>query len=260
MMAILSVPDKTFRELSIRWFANSGPFSEDERTSIAEDLFYFELEDVTDQGLGEAARRLLVGSEAGVFSFLNAGEPLAKSPLRISQGLLEDTLATLEVTNATTVGEFYRDWNEQINSWSSLLTSATQTCDSLIFSREIETQLKPEPFSASVARRALELVGILQQIAAHTDDAGALDETGLELLQNHFVGDKCAFTDESDGNKRDFKNEMTFRDPVHEEKKLFCPWHGKIKVQQFRIHFEWPRPKGQKTIKVLYVGPKITKR
>ncbi len=27
---------------------------------------------------------------------------------------------------------------------------------------------------------------------------------------------------------------------------LLCPWHGKIKTPQFRIHFEWPRPAGQR--------------
>jgi hypothetical protein len=35
MKAILSTRDKNFRELAIRWFANSGPFWEDDRTEIA---------------------------------------------------------------------------------------------------------------------------------------------------------------------------------------------------------------------------------
>lgn len=53
---------------------------------------------------------------------------------------------------------------------------------------------------------------------------------------------------------------MTFSDPSPTGKKLFCPWHGKIKTPQFRIHFEWPRPAGQREIKVVYIGPKITKQ
>jgi hypothetical protein len=52
---------------------------------------------------------------------------------------------------------------------------------------------------------------------------------------------------------------MSFVDPENPAKKFFCPWHGKIQTPQFRIHFEWPIPAHQQRLKVLYIGPKITK-
>ncbi len=57
----------------------------------------------------------------------------------------------------------------------------------------------------------------------------------------------------------EIKKDMTFTDPEDAQKGLFCSWHGKIKTPQIRIHFEWLRPKGQRSIKVAYIGPKITK-
>jgi hypothetical protein len=35
--------------------------------------------------------------------------------------------------------------------------------------------------------------------------------------------------------------------------------HGKISHRYFRLHFEWPVPSGAEQIKVLYIGPKLTK-
>ncbi len=75
------------------------------------------------------------------------------------------------------------------------------------------------------------------------------------------MGDEALFTDESETNKRDFARELTFSDPSDPAQDLFCPWHGKVKFGgQYRIHVEWPRPRGQARIKVVYIGPKIAKR
>jgi len=29
---------------------------------------------------------------------------------------------------------------------------------------------------------------------------------------------------------------------------------------QFRIHFQWPKPKGQERLKIVYIGEKLTKQ
>jgi hypothetical protein len=42
---------------------------------------------------------------------------------------------------------------------------------------------------------------------------------------------------------------LEFANPDNPQVTLFCPWHGKVKKGQFRIHFEWPRPKNQKHMK-----------
>ena len=41
--------------------------------------------------------------------------------------------------------------------------------------------------------------------------------------------------------------------------KLFCPWHGKVKSPQYRIHFSWPTT-ATTPIYIVYVGPKLTKK
>jgi hypothetical protein len=104
------------------------------------------------------------------------------------------------------------------------------------------------------------LLGVLQNLCRETQE-GALTAAGLELYNKFFAGQKAPFSDESDANKNDFAQELTFRDPADAGKMLFCSWHGKVKFgSQYRMHFEWPRPAGQFSIKVVYIGPKITKR
>jgi hypothetical protein len=51
---------------------------------------------------------------------------------------------------------------------------------------------------------------------------------------------------------------MTFRHP-DTGAKMFCPWHGKVKTPQIRIHFAWADRCGDPLI-VAYIGMKITKR
>ena len=128
----------------------------------------------------------------------------------------------------------------------------------MILSGEIADQLAPVPFHSGVAEKFLLLLRVLQKLTDETRE-GALTEAGLELRTAFFTGEKALFTDESDANKRDFARELTFADPSDPTQELFCPWHGKVKFgSQYRIHFEWPRPRGQTRIKVVYIGPKIT--
>jgi hypothetical protein len=123
----------------------------------------------------------------------------------------------------------------------------------------IGAQLSPVPFHSGVAEKLYFLLGVLQKLSDETRD-GALSAVGLELYDKFFMRQKALFSDESESNKRDFANELTFRDPAGGHEPLFCPWHGKVKFgSQYRIHFEWPRPRGQVAIKVVYIGPKITK-
>lgn len=60
-------------------------------------------------------------------------------------------------------------------------------------------------------------------------------------------------------NQREFCSELTFSDPENAGKFIFAHWHGKISRRFYRIHFEWPITKDMSRLKVLYLGPKITK-
>jgi hypothetical protein len=139
-----------------------------------------------------------------------------------------------------------------------MLERAHADFDRLILAEPIVKVLERQPFDVGVSRSILDRLNVLQSLCQETASDGSLSKEGIEIHQQFFVGEKAQFSDESDRNKNDFRNEMTFRDPITGTD-LFCPWLGKVKKGQFRIHFEWPRPQGQPQIKVLYIGPKITK-
>jgi hypothetical protein len=40
---------------------------------------------------------------------------------------------------------------------------------------------------------------------------------------------------------------------------LFCPWHGKVKIEQMRMHFTFPIQRDM-PLYIAYIGPKLTKR
>lgn len=175
-------------------------------------------------------------------------------------GLPEEPYAQVEISNFWTVDDLEAAAVVPPSSWSELLTTARASMRLLVFSDQIIEQLRPRPFHPGVARRIRELLQILEDPATETDEDFSLSAAGIALQQRHFVGEKASFSDESAANKTDFKRDLTFRDPAGGGEDLFCPWHGKIKIGQYRIHFEWPRPKGQRQIKVVYIGPKKTKR
>ena len=114
-------------------------------------------------------------------------------------------------------------------------------------------------FSAYVCERTFALLDVLEEyMTAHLPN-GERSPRCHEIVQTHFTGDKAWFSDESEANKQYFRDEMTFVDPTDLAKRIFAPWHGKIKTPQYRVHIEWPAPRHTNRIKVLYIGPKITK-
>jgi len=256
--AIWATPDPLYKRLALEWFANGGPFWDDERATNPNDYFEFEGQDVTNEGLGEVARRCLDEIPAESLSFPNV--VFERTPLLVQHGLPEEPLGEVEIGNVWNVADLDARDVQRAGSWKEVVETARARLDLLIFSEEIPAQLQPNPFHAGIAERMLQLLQCLQMLARETREDSSLTPAGMALLQSQFAGKKAAFTDESEGNKQDFETEMTFRDPANPSRKLFCPWHGKVKQGPFRIHFEWKRPAGQREIKVLYIGPKITKR
>jgi hypothetical protein len=258
---VRATKDQLFIRQVLGWLSTAGPFWDDDRAANPDDLFYFEGEDVTDQGLGEAARRLALEMNAGTFSFPHPTvSRFERTPLSVEHGLQEQPLGSYDVGNLWNTRDIEAAAIRSPHSWTDMVAIATAEMNGMILSSEIANQLAPVPFHSGVAEKFLLLLRVLQKLTDETRD-GALTEAGLELLKAFFIGEKALFTDESDTNKRDFAGELTFPDPSNPKQILFCPWHGKVKFgSQYRIHFEWPRPKGQTRIKVAYIGPKIAKR
>jgi hypothetical protein len=257
--AIVQTHDRLYIGIVLRWIANAGPFWDEDRFPQPDDYFEFEGTDVTDQGLGEASRRILGGLDSAVFSFVDSSGRFKTTPLVVVHGLEEDPYGTVRVVNFWQLEELEKSIDIRPTSWKQMLQKVTGKFDLLRFSPDLLGYLEGQPFHGGVADMVAVLLGVLQTLARETRADQSFTPEGVELWQRHTVGSKAWFTDESESNKIDFKTDMTFTD-TETGAKIFCPWHGKVKLNQFRIHFEWPRPRGQRQIRIMYIGPKITRR
>jgi hypothetical protein len=260
--AVYKSTEPLFRQSILQWFTKQGPFLDEERQVIEEDYFSFQTHDVTDHGLGEAARRMLVGQAAGVFSFVGGKIDCTVDPLDVQQGLDEAPMGTVAVPNVWEVDRLEARTVAALApplSWGELVDQCRAKYQKLILSGDIVNILHGEPFSAYVCERTFALLDVLEEYMAARLPNGERSPRSHEIVQTHFTGDKAWFSDESDANKHYYRDEMTFPDPSDPTKSVFAPWHGKIKTPQYRIHMEWPVPPHVDRIKVFYIGPKITK-
>lgn len=251
--------DRDLIRLVLNWLTKSGPFWEDERQPAVEDYFHCHQTEVTEFGLGEAARRKLGGESTNSISFPGAG--FDYSPLPVVQGLLEEPTSTIEVENQWKWEDVQRAVEAAmppIINWEQMLTEARGRFDHLDLVADCGDPLKSEPFSQHVVKRVFELLKVLNEYISCMAETCAPTERNHELFAQHFTGEKSLFSDESTSNKQDFKNKLEFPDPAQPGKKIFCPWHGKINTPTYRIHFEWP-PRPNVKLRIVYIGPKITK-
>ncbi|QYE37226.1 hypothetical protein KZX46_21570 (plasmid) [Polymorphobacter sp. PAMC 29334] len=251
------------RTAFLRWVTSQGPFLDDARAAFDDDLFFCGHDEVTDGGIGEAARQMLLNCDAGVISLAAlAGNRFSGSPLSVLQGFADNPIRWLDILNcldpADAVQLIFGALPEPTR-WADLLAQCRERFASLTISPHCETVLSRYPFEATVARRTVELLGVLQHLVDEIDPAtGALSAVGRELQQQYFVGQKAWFSDAGDEEKAHFRNEMTFPNPEAGEP-ITCFWHGKIKWPQYRIHFQWPVSTLRNKLLIAYIGPKISK-
>ena len=260
--AVQASKDPTFRRIVLEWIGKRGPFAEDDRTSHPDDLFHFGRHDVTDRGLGEAARRRLAREEAIAFGFEGSPNGCDLERLDVLHGLVEDPFGSVPVPNVKGpqgLDAIERSRPRLPRSWQEMLACAEQAFPSLILGEDLGAILRPHPFDANVCERALVLLGVLEEFVASRNADGTHSDRTNELISAHFSGSKAWFSDESSTNKHDFKQAMTFPDPTSSATRLFCPFHGKIKSKQYRIHFPWPIAATESKIRIVYIGPKITR-
>ena len=76
------------------------------------------------------------------------------------------------------------------------------------------------------------LLGILDRLARAFNAAGGRTPEGQQIHQDYFTGSTNAlFSDSSDSEKHDFRNELTFPHPNEPGEYLFCTWHGESEHQ-----------------------------
>jgi hypothetical protein len=257
-----SNPD--FRTAVLIWLDRTGPFIEDDRLEEEDDYFEYAGLDVTDSGLGEAARRTRSGELASTFSFVGGALDFATSPLNVDHGLLEERLGKYPIENVWTVKDLTDSTHPDeasITSWVQLVEAARIRFPYLVVPGSVHqnTILSREPFDAAIRSRALVLLQHLNSYMADRDDKGVEGKQAAEIVKKFFTGERALFSGESPTNRTVFEKDMTFADPADPTKTIFAHWHGKISHRVFRMHFEWPIPADSRMLKILYLGPKITK-
>ena len=259
--AVYRSSDRDFIIQAMSWVGNHGPFWDDEREPKQDDYFQYEDQDVTDQGLGEAARRILVGKPSAAYSMVGGHYCFTLTPLLIQHGLTEAPLGNIEVPNTYKLQELRHEAESVVSprNWDEFLAYSRQSFTQLMILDIVDAPLSRRPFSEGIAERVTGLLEILDSLVSSRDQKGTYTGETNELIRKHFQGATAKFSDESETNKNKFTSKLTFRDKDTGQD-LFCSWHGKIAIQDFRIHFNWPLTPKDTKLKVVYIGPKITKK
>ncbi len=253
-------PDE--RRLFLHWLTRGGPFWDDSRRHGPDAWLECRLECreevVTDTSVGEAAFRVLSGMNCGLVSLTPSDWDF--TPVHVCHRHTEATTTAkhADLPNwrcAAALEEGLRGVRPDVRAWNDLRREMSRY-PNLRFAPDCLDPLDGLPFSDGASREILRRLEVLNRFAGLVGDTGAPAHERLRLHQKHFRGRKAWFSDSSDEEKTRFRAKMNFRHPDRPGERLFCPWHGKVKIQQIRIHFSWPEP----PIHVVYVGQKITRR
>lgn len=257
---VLQALAKDEQRALMQWFTRQGPYWDDARLHSPGDYLEYGGEVVTDKALGEAAFAHFSGIDSRLASLCPSN--FEASPLKVTW--LEDQGAarSVDVPNyweERGLEAALRDAPVVVSSWEQMADLGRTRCNTLTFTTDCFEPLRGHPFVDGAARQILVLLDALDRFRQCFDANGQRTQEGQRLYQEHFTGDKAWFSDSSDAEKHEFRTALHFRDPRDAETRLFCPWHGKVKTPQIRIHFSWPVP-ADEPLYVVFVGPKITKR
>lgn len=253
--------DRNKRSALMSWLTKEGPFWEDSRQHDADEYLICQdyPDPVTDTALGEAAHHCFNGNDYHTFSFEPSNWQI--NPITVDWHR-DNNVIPINITNYWNINSLeiaIQTTVSPITSWHQLAKDMPIRCPNLTFSENSFELLYPHPFVDSAAKRIVELLSILDKFKTCFDIQGQRTDEGNHLYQDHFMGDKAWFSDSSKNEKIEFKNELTFNYPDNRGEKLFCPWHGKVKTPQIRIHFSYPISANE-PLYVPYIGPKITKK
>ena len=244
------------KQALLSWLTKRGPFWEDAIQHSPDHWLQCGDEIVTDTAVGEAAYCATVGIDRRLVSF--APSAWTYSPVVVQ--MEPDAFGTIHVPNywhPTDLQNALQGTPAPAASWPDLEMDARTRFQLLTFSTDCFGYLNGHPFDPGAASRILSRLDVLNQLMGLVDGSGRRTPEGHRLYQDHFTGDRAAFSDSSDTEKNRYRNRLTFPHPQHLGDYLFCAWHGKVNNPPFRIHFAWPERPGE-PLYVVYVGWKIT--
>ncbi|TWB34131.1 hypothetical protein [Nitrospirillum viridazoti] len=252
---IYQIKDQPLRNLALAWITK-GPYWVS--PAEGEGITYFHLEDVTEQGLGEAARRRWLGEDARAFSF----EGIQKFEVPILEvECIRDHVGTTEIT--TVPNDWSFDSLEKAlpqpivrPGWHQMLDRANSELNSLYINyQQAISEMARYPYDQGASDRIFGILRRLNDLSIALRNHGENSPAVIEWLRVNVMAKGADFSSEDPENKKIF----LFRDPGSGSD-IYCPWHGKVhNPLQYRIHFQWPVPENQEKIKVLYIGQKLTK-
>lgn len=259
LRAINRFQDKDRYRSLLSWMCQQGPFLEDLQERSGDEMLFCNRCNVTDAAVGEVARNVDLGIASAVISI----EP--SSWCWPSLEVEKEPHAPIVVQNFWEVGKLQsvlEGIQPSLSSWESLENVAQARFTSLIFAKDAFDYLRPHPFSPGAARRLLSLMKVLHDLKNEKDKPERPTPKEKNIIETYFSGNNTYFSNSSEGEKQDFRKELTFKHPKHPGKDVFCPWHGKFRFgsSPYRFHF-FPYPlEKNKPVYVVYVGLKITKR
>ncbi|MSP27847.1 MAG: hypothetical protein EXR80_05275 [Methylococcales bacterium] len=241
MQQAVSQLDRNKRGALMSWLTKEGPFWEDSRQHKIDDWLESQNQIVTDTGLGESAYHYFNGSDYQTFSFAPSNWQV--NPIAVYWHR-DDRMIAINVTNHWNINSLaivLQTATTPITSWQQLAKDMPTRCSNLTFSENSFEPLYAHPFVEGAAKRIIELLNVLDKFKTCFDSQNQRTDEGQRLYEEHFMRGKAWFSGSSDSEK------------------LFCPWHGKVKTPQIRIHFSYPIC-ANGPLYVAYIGPKITKR
>ena len=259
--AVQGLPANQRRAL-MSWLTQHGPFWDDIRHHEADHWLECRGDIVTDSAVGEAAHRTMHGVECALISATPSDwdySPVEVVWRRETEGL-DDRNASLDNwRDGAALNNWLQNAALPIRSWADLGDLSRIRFARLTFADRCFEPLAGVPFARSAADRLVFLLSVLDNFAGEFDATGARTPEGYRIYREYFSGEKSAFSDSSDTEKRRFRAQLTFSHPDRPGGSLFCTWHGKVRRMTLRLHFSWP-VRADEPVYVVYAGPKLTKQ
>ena len=264
--AVNRLQDKNKRRAIMLWLTKSSFWDAPEQRNHSEnDLLECVNQDhqvVTDTAVGEAAFRMLGGSACGIVSIKSSDWEFSPVNVIYRDGSGQSGGQSVDIDNfldLSTLKSNLQDAEPLIRSWSALKNTALSQFSRLTFAEDCFEPLAKLPFAQSSAKTLVARLDVLSQLADARDKDGAQSVEDQQIYKKHFTGKTAWFSDSSETEKQRFKEKLTFPHPERPDHRLFCPYHGKERHLQLRLHFSWPIQLGQ-PVYVVYIGPKLTKK
>ena len=182
---------RDIRVLVLQWINQRGPFLDDDRVVEADDYFECLGIDVTDEGLGEAARRIARGFAAGTWSFVGGVTDFVSSPLRVDHGIEGARYGAYDVPNVWDSARFRvlaLDSLPEPKLWAELAATLRLRFPRLLIPDSFynNQKLQGEPYEGSIGDRVQELCCHLNEYMLARGPGGQDTDRTNEIIRTLF--------------------------------------------------------------------------